>query len=138
MTIFSWRGDIDTLMTPMDSIKYYKKILQSGFMAMEPNTGYVRAWVGGLDERYFQYDHVKEGKRQVGSTFKPFLYTLAMQEGYSPCYKIPNVRVYFKLPTGETWSPENADGDYGGMLSLSRDGRIGKLPVCIPDENIRT
>jgi len=118
MTIFTWKGDKDTVMTPMDSIKYYKKILQSGFMSMEPQTGYVRAWVGGLDYRYFKYDHVKEGRRQVGSTIKPFLYTLAMQEGYSPCYKVPNVRVVFDLPTGEKWSPENADGKYGGMMTL--------------------
>lgn len=118
MTIFSWRGDIDTLLSPMDSIRYFKKILQCGFMSMEPKTGLVRAWVGGTDYRYFKYDHVKEGKRQVGSTFKPFLYTLAMQEGYSPCYKIPNVRVTFDLPSGEQWSPENADAKYGGMLTL--------------------
>ena len=71
MTLFSWKGDIDTTLTPMDSIKYYKKFLQSGFMSMEPQTGYVRAWVGGLDYRYFKYDHVKMGTRQVGSTFKP-------------------------------------------------------------------
>ena len=118
MTIFSWRGDIDTLLSPMDSIRYFKKILQCGFMSMEPKTGLVRAWVGGTDYRYFKYDHVKEGRRQVGSTFKPFLYTLAMQEGYSPCYKIPNVRVTFDLPSGEQWSPENADAIYGGMLTL--------------------
>ena len=118
MTIFSWRGDIDTLLSPMDSIRYFKKILQCGFMSMEPKTGLVRAWVGGTDYRYFKYDHVKEGRRQVGSTFKPFLYTLAMQEGYSPCYKIPNVRVTFDLPSGEQWSPENADAKYGGMLTL--------------------
>ncbi len=118
MTIFTWRGEVDTMLTPMDSIKYFKKILQSGFMSMEPSTGFVRAWVGGLDYRYFKYDHVKAGRRQVGSTFKPFLYTLAMQEGYSPCYKIPNVRVTFDLPTGEQWSPENADAKYGGMLTL--------------------
>ena len=86
---------------------------------MEPQTGYVRAWVGGLDYRYFKYDHVKMGTRQVGSTFKPFLYTVAMQEGYSPCYKVPNVRVNFPLPPPqEPWSPENADGKYGGMLTL--------------------
>ena len=118
MTIFSWRGDIDTLLSPMDSIRYFKKILQCGFMSMEPKTGLVRAWVGGTDYRYFKYDHVKEGRRQVGSTFKPFLYTLAMQEGYSPCYKIPNVRVTFDLPSGEQWSPENSDATYGGMLTL--------------------
>ena len=119
-TVFSWRGDIDTLLSPMDSIRYFKKILQCGFMSMEPKTGLVRAWVGGTDYRYFKYDHVKEGKRQVGSTFKPFLYTLAMQEGYSPCYKIPNVRVTFDLPSGEQWSPENSDASYGGMLTLKQ------------------
>ena len=120
MTVFSWRGDIDTLLSPMDSIRYFKKILQCGFMSMEPKTGLVRAWVGGTDYKYFKYDHVKEGKRQVGSTFKPFLYTLAMQEGYSPCYKIPNVRVTFDLPSGEQWSPENSDASYGGMLTLKQ------------------
>ena len=119
MTVFSWRGDIDTVMSPMDSIKYYKKILQTGFMSMEPQTGYVRAWVGGLDYRYFKYDHVKEGRRQVGSIFKAFLYALAMQEGYSPCYKVPNVRVSIPLPPPQLpWSPENADGKYGGVYTL--------------------
>jgi penicillin-binding protein 1A len=119
MKLFSWKGDIDTVLTPMDSIKYYKKFLQSGFMSMEPHTGFVRAWVGGLDYRYFKYDHVKMGTRQVGSTFKPFLYTVAMQEGYSPCYKVPNVRVTIPMPPPqEAWSPTNADGKYGGMLSL--------------------
>ncbi len=118
MRIFAWTGERDTVMSPMDSIRYYKKMLQVGFMSMEPGTGYIRAWVGGNDYRFFQYDHVKEGKRQVGSTFKPFLYTLAMQEGYSPCFKIPNVRVTFDLPTGEQWSPVNADEKYGGMLTL--------------------
>jgi penicillin-binding protein 1A len=121
MSVFSWKGDIDTVMTPWDSIKYYKKILQSGFMSMEPHTGFVRAWVGGNDYRHFKYDHVKEGKRQVGSTFKPFLYTLAMQEGYSPCYKVPNVKYYIPLPPPQGyWSPDNADGKYGGILSLKQ------------------
>lgn len=118
MELFSWKGVIDTVLSPLDSIKYYKKMLQCGFMAVEPKTGHVKAWVGGNDYRFFKYDHVKEGKRQVGSTFKPFLYTLAMQEGYSPCYQVPNVRVYFDLETGETWSPENSDAKYGGMLTL--------------------
>ena len=118
MTIFTWNGEVDTMLSPLDSIKYYKKMLQCGFMSMDPRTGHVRAWVGGNDHRYFKYDHVKDGRRQVGSTFKPFLYTLAMQEGYSPCYKIPNVRVTFDLPTGDQWSPENADAKYGGMLTL--------------------
>ena len=118
MKLFTWNGEVDTTLSPLDSLKYYKKFLNCGFMSMEPQTGYIRAWVGGNDYRYFKYDHVFEGKRQVGSTFKPFLYTLAMQEGYSPCYQIPNVRVTFDLPTGEQWSPENADGKYGGMLTL--------------------
>ena len=118
MQVFTWKGEVDTMLSPLDSIRYYKMMMQNGFMSMDPKTGFVKAWVGGIDYRYFKYDHVKEGKRQVGSTFKPFLYTLAMQEGYSPCYKIPNVRVTFDLPTGDQWSPENADAKYGGMLTL--------------------
>lgn len=118
MTLFTWKGDKDTLLSPLDSIKYYKKILQTGFMAIDPATGQIKAWVGGNDYRYFKYDHVKEGKRQVGSTFKPFLYTLAMQESYSPCYKVPNVQVTIHTEAGEDWTPENSDNVYGGMISL--------------------
>jgi penicillin-binding protein 1A len=118
MKVFSWKGEKDTLMSPLDSIRYYKMFYQTGFMSMEPQTGYVRAWVGGNDYKYFQYDHVKEGKRQVGSTFKPFLYTLAMQEGYSPCYEVPNVPVTIIDKAGVPWTPSNSDGKYGGMLSL--------------------
>lgn len=109
MTIFSLNGEIDTLLSPMDSIKYYKYFLRSGFMSMDPHTGYIKAYVGGTNFKHFQFDHVTMGKRQVGSTFKPFLYTLAMQEGYSPCYKVPNVPVSFILPNGKTWTPKNAD-----------------------------
>ncbi len=120
MTVFSWKGERDTVMTPMDSIKYYKYFLETGFMSMEPQTGFIRAWVGGINYKHFKYDHVKEGKRQVGSTFKPFIYTLAMQEGYSPCFKVPNVRVTFDMPPPQPpWSPQNADGKYGGMLTLT-------------------
>jgi penicillin-binding protein 1A len=118
MKVFSWKGEKDTMMSPLDSIRYYKMFYQTGFMSMEPQTGYVRAWVGGNDYKYFQYDHVKEGKRQVGSTFKPFLYTLAMQEGYSPCYEVPNVPVTIIDKAGVPWTPSNSDGKYGGMLSL--------------------
>jgi len=118
MTVFTWHGETDTMLSPLDSIKYYKMFLQTGFMSVDPHTGAVKAWVGGNDYRYFQYDHVKDGKRQVGSTFKPFLYTVAMQEGYSPCYKVPNIPVSIKLVTGDTWTPKNADGKYGGMLTL--------------------
>lgn len=109
MKVFSWDGIKDTIMSPWDSIRYSKHFLQAGLMSMEPTTGYVKAYVGGIDYRYFQYDHVKTAKRQVGSTFKPFLYTLAMQEGFSPCYKVPNVPVTLELPEGKTWSPKNAD-----------------------------
>jgi penicillin-binding protein 1A len=118
MTVFSWNGDIDTVMSPLDSLKYYKMFLRTGMMSMEPFSGHVKAWVGGGDYRHFKYDHVREGRRQVGSTFKPFVYTLAMQEGYSPCYKVPNVRVTFVGEDGKIWSPVNSDGKYGGMLSL--------------------
>lgn len=118
MTVFTWKGERDTMLSPLDSIKHYKMFLRTGFMAMEPQTGYVRAWVGGNDYKYFQYDQVKEGKRQVGSTFKPFLYTLAMQEGYSPCYEVPNVPVTIIDQAGVPWTPSNSDGKYGGMLSL--------------------
>lgn len=118
MTIFTWKGEVDTLMSPLDSIKYYKKFLRSAIASIDPHTGHVKAWVGGNDYRYFKYDQVKDGKRQVGSTFKPFLYTLAMQEGYSPCYKIPNVRVTISQVGSPDWSPENSDGKYGGMLTL--------------------
>lgn len=118
MTLFTWKGETDTMLSPLDSIKYAKMFLQTGFMSMDPHSGHVKAWVGGVDYRYFQYDHVKDGKRQVGSTFKPFLYTVAMEEGYSPCYKVPNVQITFNLETGDTWTPKNADGKYGGMLTL--------------------
>ncbi|MBK7856142.1 MAG: transglycosylase domain-containing protein [Bacteroidetes bacterium] len=118
MTIFTWKGETDTLLSPLDSIKYYKKFLRSAIASINPHTGHVKAWVGGNDYRYFKYDQVKDGKRQVGSTFKPFLYTIAMQEGYSPCYKIPNARVTISQVGSPDWSPENSDGKYGGMLTL--------------------
>ncbi len=120
MTVFSWDGDIDTVMSPLDSIKYYKMFLQTGFMSMEPHSGHIKAWVGGNEYTHFKYDHVKEGRRQVGSTFKPFVYTLAMQEGYSPCYEVPNARVTIITEDGTPWSPVNSDGKYGGMLSLKK------------------
>ncbi len=115
MKVFSWNGDIDTVMTPMDSIRYYKYFLQTGLMSMETNTGFVRAYVGGIDFKYFKYDHVTQARRQVGSTFKPFLYTLAMQEGqYSPCYKVPNIQ--YSVPwDGKYWTPENADSKMIGQ-----------------------
>ncbi|QKG81184.1 penicillin-binding protein [Tenuifilum thalassicum] len=116
MRVFSWSGDKDTIMSPLDSIKYYKKILRSSFMAMDPHNGNIRAYIGGPDFRYFKYDMVRQGKRQVGSTIKPFLYTLAMQEGYSPCTKVPNVNQTFVV--GDTiWSPRNSGrSKYDGQM----------------------
>jgi len=116
MKVFSWRGEIDTLMTPMDSIRYYKFFLQTGLMSMDPHNGYVKAYVGGIDYRFFQYDHVKLSKRQVGSTFKPFLYTLAMQEGESPCSRYPNVQPVIDLGNGKVWSPESSSDERRGQL----------------------
>ncbi|MBE0649317.1 MAG: transglycosylase domain-containing protein [Bacteroidales bacterium] len=120
MKVFSWNGDIDTTMTPMDSIRYYKYFLLAGLMSMETTTGFVRAYVGGIDFTYFKYDHVSQARRQVGSAFKPFLYTLAMQEGeYSPCYKVPNIQYSVPLGDGQYWSPENADNeDVGKEVTL--------------------
>ena len=111
MRVFAYnkKGYIDTTMTPDDSIRYYKSILRTAFVAMEPGTGHVKAYVGGPDYRYFKYDNVRQGKRQVGSTIKPFLYTLAMQEGLTPCTKVTNVPVTFLTPGGETWTPRSTD-----------------------------
>jgi penicillin-binding protein 1A len=119
MKVFSWSGEIDTVMTPMDSIHYYKFYLQAGLMSMEPQTGYVRAYVGGINYKHFQYDHVTQAKRQVGSTFKPFLYTLAMQNGLSPCTEFPNIQPIIYLDNGDTWEPRNStDKDKGLEISL--------------------
>ena len=122
MTIFSWEGDIDTTMSPRDSIMYYKGIYQVGMMSMEPQTGFVKAWVGGNDYQYFKYDHVKQGKRQVGSTFKPFVYASAIiEKNYSPCMQVPNAKICIeKGEYGliEDWCPSNSDGKYGGTKSL--------------------
>ncbi len=112
MRLFSWnkKGYIDTVMTPDDSIKYYKGHLRAAFMAIEPNTGHIKAYVGGPNYRYFKYDNVRQGKRQVGSTIKPFLYTLAMQEGMSPCDKVVNVPQTFMVGD-TTWTPKSTDND---------------------------
>lgn len=107
MKVFSWDGEIDTVMSPMDSLRYYKFFLRAGFMAMDPSSGQVKAYVGGHNQKYFMYDHVTQGKRQAGSTIKPFLYTLAMQEGYTPCYLVPNVPVTFQ-DNDSTWTPRNS------------------------------
>lgn len=113
MRIFAWNKKhyIDTVMTPYDSIKYYKSFLRSAFVAVEPNTGHVKAYVGGPDYRYFKYDNARQGKRQVGSTMKPFLYTLAMQEGLTPCSQVVNISRSFELGDGSVWTPRSTDKD---------------------------
>ncbi|MFC3878979.1 penicillin-binding protein 1A [Algoriphagus namhaensis] len=112
MKIFSWEGEIDTLMSTMDSLRYYKKLLQAGFMSMDPETGHIKAWVGGIDHKYFKFDHVLRGKRQPGSTFKPFVYAAAIENGYSPCYSVVDQPVEVYIPGQPAWSPANADGKF--------------------------
>jgi len=111
MRVFAYnkKGYVDTTMTPDDSIRYYKSMLRTAFVAMEPGTGHVKAYVGGPNYRYFKYDNVRQGKRQVGSTIKPFLYTLAMQEGMTPCYKVVDLPQTFEIPGGGTWTPRSTD-----------------------------
>ena len=124
MKVFTWKGERDTVMTPLDSIRYYKHFLQSGLMAMEPQTGNIKAWVGGINYKYFQYDHVGQGARQVGSTFKPFVYATAIEQlGMSPCDSILDGP--FMIRKGEhnvteDWEPRNSDQKYRGMVTLKR------------------
>lgn len=119
MTVFSWGGLRDTVMTPLDSIRYYKHFLRTGFMSMDPMTGYVKAYVGGPDYTYFQYDMAMVGRRQVGSTIKPYLYTLAMENGFSPCDEVRHVEQTLLDENGKAWSPRNTTkARYGEMVTL--------------------
>lgn len=118
MQVFTWQGIRDTTMTPLDSIKHYKSFFRSGFMVMDPKSGFIKAYVGGPDYRYFMYDMVSVGKRQVGSTIKPILYTLAMQEGLGPCDKVPNIPQTFVLPDGTTWTARGGTKRKGEMVTL--------------------
>jgi penicillin-binding protein 1A len=130
MKVFSWKGDRDTIMSPLDSIKYYKHFLRSGLVSIEPQTGHIKAWVGGIDNKHFKYDAVAQQKRQVGSTFKPFVYATAINQlRMSPCDKLPNTP--YTIPKGkygipEDWSPKNSNDEYGGMLTL-KDGLAGSV-----------
>jgi penicillin-binding protein 1A len=118
MTVFSYKGEIDTVMTPLDSIKYYKTFLRCGFMSMCPQNGHVKAYVGGPDFVHFAYDMAMEGRRQVGSTIKPFLYSLAMENGFSPCDLAPNVQQTYMV-AGHAWTPRNGSkARYGDMVTL--------------------
>ncbi|MDJ0645390.1 MAG: transglycosylase domain-containing protein [Flavobacteriaceae bacterium] len=122
MRIFSWKGEIDTLMTPIDSIRYYKHFLRAGILSTDPQTGHVKAWVGGINHKHFQYDHVKQGSRQVGSTFKPFVYATAINQlQLSPCHELNNTP--YTIPKGkyglpEDWTPKNSNLKYGGTKTL--------------------
>ncbi len=132
MSIFSWKGDIDTLMTPRDSIRYYKHFLRSGLMSVEPQSGHIKAWVGGYNYKHFQFDAVKQQKRQVGSTFKPFVYATAINQlNLSPCEKYPNTLYTIpkeKYGMPEDWTPTNATDDYGGELTL-KEALAGSVNV---------
>ena len=119
MTVFSYQGDRDTIMSPMDSLRYYKHFLRAGFMSMDPVTGYVKAYVGGPNFNYFQYDMAMKGRRQVGSTIKPYLYTLAMENGFSPCDETRHVEQTLIDENGKAWSPRNASAKrYGEMVTI--------------------
>ncbi|EJG01661.1 penicillin-binding protein 1A [Flavobacterium sp. F52] len=124
MRVFTWKGERDTVMTPLDSIRYYKHFLQSGLMSMEPQTGAIKAWVGGINYKYFQYDHVGQGARQVGSTFKPFVYATAIEElNMSPCDSIldgPFMIHKGRHHVTEDWEPRNSDYRYRGMVTLKQ------------------
>lgn len=119
MKVFSWKGEVDTIMTPLDSIRYHKQFLRTGFMALENKTGYVRAYVGDIDYNYFKYDMVNLGRRQVGSTFKPFLYTLAMEEGFTPCDEMLHVEQTLLDENGRPWTPRTSSkARIGEMVTI--------------------
>jgi penicillin-binding protein 1A len=119
LTIFSWKGDLDTVMKPIDSVKYYKMLLRNAMMAMDPQTGFIKAWVGGIDFEHFKYDQVKMGSRQVGSTAKPFTYAVAIENGYSPCYTVPNEPVAIEVPGSKPWIPRSS-GTIPGTITLQK------------------
>ncbi|MET3113427.1 penicillin-binding protein 1A [Pedobacter sp. CG_S7] len=119
LSIFTWKGNIDTLMKPIDSVKYYKMLLRNAMMVMDPQTGYIKAWVGGINYEHFKYDQVKMGTRQVGSTAKPFTYAVAIDNGYSPCYTVMNEPVSIDVPGGQPWVPRSS-GTIPGPITLQK------------------
>ncbi|CAM1358369.1 Peptidoglycan glycosyltransferase, GT51 family / penicillin binding protein 1A [Tenacibaculum litopenaei] len=124
MRVFSWKGERDTVMTPYDSIRYYKQILRTGLVSIEPQTGHIKAWVGGINHKHFKYDAVEQQKRQVGSTFKPFVYATAINQlKLSPCDKFPNTPYTIpkeKYGMPDDWTPKNSNNKYGGELTLKK------------------
>lgn len=121
MRIYTLKGEKDTTFSTMDSLAYYKKFLMAGMMAMDPNTGHIKAWVGGINHKFFKYDHVKQSKRQPGSTFKPFIYAAAMDNGFTPCHKVQDVPVsFYDEYSGTTYTPQNSDGPPTGELLTLR------------------
>jgi len=122
MKVFSWDQEIDTIFSVIDSLKYYKNFLQAGFISIEPKTGHIKAWVGGINHKYFKYDHVKQGKRQPGSTIKPIVYAAAIDNGYSPCYPVVDAPVVFELPGQDPpyWRPDNHNGKWTGETMTLR------------------
>lgn len=130
MQVFSWSGDIDTVMTPRDSILYYKHFLRAGFMSMDAQSGEVRAYVGGINYQHFKFDQATKSRRQVGSTFKPFIYCLAMQKGLSPCTKVPNIEQTFRLPEGsdpEYYTPRYSESKLDGQIITLKQGLANSL-----------
>lgn len=143
MTVFTWNGERDTLFSSMDSLAYYKRFLQSGLMSMDPITGHIKAWVGGFNYKFFKYDHVKQGTRQPGSTFKPFVYGLAMESGYSPCYVLEDIAPSFKV-SGTVWYPPNSDGTRGSgekmtirqAMARSVNSITAQMMKALGEENV--
>lgn len=137
MKVFSWKGEIDTLMSPIDSLKYYKHFLQAGFMAADPHNGEIKAWVGGIDYRYFKFDHVRLGKRQAGSLFKPFLYTTAVEQGYSPCFEFIDQPITIKIPgQAKPWAPQNAEDRFSGermTMKLAMAKSVNSISARVMD-----
>ncbi len=128
MWVYTYNGEKDTIMSPMDSIRYMKSFLSCGLMAMEPSTGHVKAYVGGTDYYHFQYDHVTQSRRQVGSTFKPFVYTFAMQQSeFEPCTRVPNLPVTIETETGEEWTPRNSNDYKAGQMITLKDALANSL-----------
>ena len=128
MKIFTWKGEKDTMFSPLDSLRYYKRFLHAGLLSVEPQTGHIKAWVGGINHKYFKYDHVKQGVRQPGSTFKPIVYATAIDHGYSPCYEVIDAPVSFETgDENKTWSPQNSDNVFSNKTFTLRKAMANSI-----------